>query len=157
MKKILTALLTLAMMIATPASIFADTPTKTENDQEITTTQGTVKLVASKVSSYTLMLPLEVDVSTSGTTANIYAKGDVDGNKKIVISENGTGHKLVDAANLKADVGVTVAFGSGIDGKDITANYSDSVKETMTITHNGILAGSWSCDLPIVISVQDKA
>ena len=161
MKKILTVLLVAAMMIATPAGIFADEkPAKTDNDQELESnpTAGTVKLVATAASSYTLMFPKQVDVSTSGATANIFAKGDVDGNKVIVIAEKDKGtHVLKDGANLKADVGVSVAFGSGIAGSLIKSDYDNAAKETMTVTHTGLLAGSWSCDLPIVISVQDKA
>ena len=160
MKKILTVLLAAAMMIVTPVGIFAETPApaKTDADQELdkNPTSGKIELFANLASSYTLLLPLKLDVSTSGATANIYAKGDVDGDKKIVIAEDGSNHALKDKANAKTDVGVTIAFGSGIAGDTVKTDYDNGVKETMTVTHSGIKAGEWSCELPIVISLQNK-
>ena len=153
MKKFLTVLLSAAMLIAAPATIFAD-----ENIQELGSTDesdvdGSIDLEAIIVSSYTLKLPTKVDVKNNSTTFDIYAKGDVDGAKKIVISEDNAGNnELTDASGVKTAQKLTVSFGQGILGSDIKADY-DTAKETVTVTHDTLLAGSWSCELPIVIQL----
>ena len=156
MKKILTVLLAAAMMVITPVGVFAD-----ENVNEITPTagadgEGTVKLKADIVSNYTVKLPKVVDVTNKSTTVDIYAKGDVDGGMKIVFSENTGTHQLADASSKNTAKDITVSFGNGINGSSIQASYS-TAKDTMTIGHGDLPAGSWSCDLPIVIKLEKIA
>lgn len=152
MKKILTAVLATAMIMAMPvATVFAD-----ENDQEITTASGTVQLVASKASAYTVKLPVSVDVSAASTIFKAYVKGDVDGSKKLVIAENNAGQNyLEDDADLKDDVLVNVAIDKAIDGDDIIATYTEDCI-TFTVTHNALGAGTFRCALPLTISLANK-
>jgi len=152
MKKLLTILLAAAMLVVAPATIFADE----DNIQELGTddASGTIELEATISSSYTLKLPLKVDVSSNSSTCDIYAKGDVDGSKTIVISEDNAGENVLeDGADLKADKALTVTFGTGIAGSDITSDYG-SAKETITIVHDTLQAGSWTCSLPILIKLS---
>ena len=88
MKKILYVLVVTALIITMPAQIFAEE----DNEKEITSTDGTssessIQLEATIVSAYTLKFPKKVDVQQTSTTVDIFAKGDVDGSKKIVIEE----------------------------------------------------------------------
>ena len=153
MKKILTVLLTTAMMIGAPSAIFADEQTIASNAQTEDAT-GTVLLEASKVSSYTVKLPKTVNVSQDTTSFNIYAKGDVDGSKMVVIAEADGDHYIKDNAKLKADKKLTVTAGAGIKGADIKNDAYDETKgTTMTIVHNAIEAGTWAGELPIVIKL----
>lgn len=154
MKKVLTMLLVAAMVIVAPASVFAE-----ENELSPATSQtevtGSVDLVANIVSTYTIKLPKQIDVSGLSTSVDIFAKGDVDGSKKIVISETNAGqNKIADLANKNTAEALTVGFGSGIEGKDIDASYG-TAKDTMTITHAALKAGSWKCVLPILIKLEN--
>lgn len=152
MKKLLIALLTATMVITAPACIFAETP----NEQELTTDaaadlEGTIKLEATIVSQYKLKFPLKVDVKEEETTVDIYACGDVDGSKTIVISKKNDSNALVNTdKSLSEDV--SVSFGEGISGLDIEEDYGDA-KETMTLSHDALVAGYWSYDLPILIKL----
>ena len=152
MKKILTTLLTAAMIVATPAAIFAD-----EDPQELENpSTGTIKLIASKTSSYTVKLPKVVDVSDNEKVINIYAKGDVDASKKIMVVESSDEtHYLKDDAGKKTKKKLTVTAGNGILGSDVGEDYNNDKYTTLTITHDDIAAGSWTCNLPIVIRLDD--
>jgi len=152
MKKLLTILLAAAMLVVAPATIFADETNVQELGED--DASGTIELEATISSSYTLKLPLKVDVSETSSTCDIYAKGDVDGSKTIVISEDNAGENVLeDGADLKTDKTLTITFGSGISGADITSEYGDA-KETITIVHDALEAGSWTCSLPILISLS---
>ena len=152
MKKVLIAFLAAAMFLVAPASIFADEPNEqTLQTQTAEDLEGSIKLEATIVSSYTLKFPLKVDVAEKNVTVDIFAKGDVDGAKKIVISKKNDSNSLVNVEKNKTEP-VSVSFGTGILGTDIEDDYSQA-KETMTITHNGLIAGYWSYDLPILIKL----
>ena len=156
MKKFLTVLLTAAMIASFPANIFAEEAQNQELKEDVTT--GNIALVASKASTYYVKLPTKVDVSSGSATINIYAKGDVDAAKMIVVKAATGDHYLKDDAKDKSDVKLTVTDAQGIKGADInSANYNTEKGSSMTVTHNGILAGSWSGTLPIVISLENIA
>jgi hypothetical protein len=151
MKKILTILMLAALVLASPANIFAE-------DQELTqnTTSGTVQLTASKASTYTVKLPTSVDVSANSATFTAYIKGDVDGAKKLVIAEDkskGT-NVLKNNAVTGRDVDLTISVDKSIDGSDITSEYA-STGITITVSHADIAAGTYTCDLPLTISLAD--
>lgn len=161
MKKILTALLAVAMVTTASTGVFANE--LGDNEQEVKTgvtladLNGTIDLEAIMVSSYTIKLPKKLNVNEKTVTCDIQAKGDVDGSKKIVIEEVNKGqNKLLDDANTKQAVSLSVSFGDGIEGGTIKADY-DTAKEVMTITHGDLEAATWKCQLPIVIKLADIA
>ena len=149
MKKILTILMLAALVLASPANIFAE-------DQELNqdSTSGTVKLTAEKASTYTVKLPTSVDVSATSATFTAYIKGDVDGAKKLVIAEdtnNGT-NVLKNNAVAGRNVDLTISVDKSINGSDITSEYtSDGI--VITVSHAAIAAGTYTCDLPLTISL----
>ena len=99
MKKILTVLLTAAMFFTGVTCVFAEEQEFTPATAQ-TQVNGSVDLVAEVVSTYTIKLPKEIDVTNEEVSVDILAKGDVDGAKKIVISESNAGqNKLADLAN----------------------------------------------------------
>lgn len=155
MKKILTILLSLAIFVATPATIFADETMETLANAA----EGEILLTASKASEYFIKLPKTVDVSNDSTTFNIYARGDIDGAKEIVIEEmkiDGQDNKLVDGANLKDAKVLTVTCAGAISADDLEPEtYENAVGTTMTVVHETIEAGSWSGKLPITIKLSD--
>lgn len=150
MKKILTVLLSAAMVVAAPASIFADEFQQIENNVN----EGTILLEASKASSYTVKLPTKVNVSNDSTTFNIYAKGDVDGSKMVVVEAQAGDHYIKDDAKLKADKKLTITAGDGIKGEFIGEDYDLEKGTTMTLVHDPIEAGSWNGELPILIKLS---
>ena len=156
MKKILTALLATALLVATPSAIFAD---ENPNQELNTPSSGSIELFATVASSYTLKLPKKVDVSAASTEIKIYAKGDVDGGKKIMVREKVEtgGHSLADKASKQQAVALTVTAGTGINGKDVGADYNDEKYTTLTVAHGTLGAADWSCNLPIVISLDNIA
>lgn len=157
MKKILTVLLAAAMCIVAPSAIFADTETEYEFTPatDSTETSGNVELKADIVSTYTVKLPKVINVAEDNKTVDILAKGDVDGSKKIVISESNAGNNtLNDLSNKNTAVALSISFGTGIEGKNIEATYGNA-KDTMTISHGALKAGAWKCTLPILIKLQD--
>ena len=149
MKKILTILMLAALVLASPANIFAE-------DQELNqdSTSGTVKLTAEKASTYTVKLPTSVDVSANSATFTAYIKGDVDGAKKLVIAEDtnkGT-NVLKNNAVTGRNVDLTISVDKSINGSDITSEYtSDGI--VITVSHAAIAAGTYTCDLPLTISL----
>ena len=152
MKKILTCIMAGALLFALPVgNVFAE---EKEITDIVNSKEGTVKLTATKASSYSVQLPVSVDVSTSGAKIAVKAKGDVDSAYQIVVTEkeNAT-NKLVDAADVNNTVDITVDMGDPILGSVVTNQYGDTAKTEITITHNGITAGTYSYDLPIVISL----
>ena len=154
MKKILTILMLAALVLASPANIFADEATEQELSQE--STGGTVKLTASKASTYTVKLPKSVDVSANSATFTAYIKGDVDGAKKIVIAEdksNGT-NVLENNAVTGRNVDLTISVDKSINGNEITSEYA-STGITITVSHADIAAGTYTCDLPLTISLAN--
>lgn len=153
MKKILTVLLAAAMIMAVPTSIFADeTNNELNSNAQLTDINGSINLVASKISSYTVKFPKSLDVTDASKTCDFYVKGDVDGSKKVVI-DKGTGtHQLTDKAGTKAAVALSISFGSGVEGKDILSEYG-TAKETMTITHGALAAATYGYELPVVIKL----
>lgn len=153
MKKILTVLLTAAMFFTGVTCVFAEEQEFTPATAQ-TQVNGSVDLVAEVASTYTIKLPKEIDVTNEEVSVDILAKGDVDGAKKIVISESNAGqNKLADLANKNEAEALTITFGSGIEGKDIDAAYG-TAKDTMTISHATLKAGSWKCVLPILIKLE---
>ena len=158
MKKILTVLLTIAMFVAAPGgALFADEQTIDNSQTSDGTASGSIELEAIIASSYTLKLPLHVDVTENETTINIYAKGNVDGGKKIVIAEDNAGtNVLEDAADKFTDKTLTVTAGSAILGSDINnLDFNIEKGTTMTFEHDALEAGKWTCTLPIVISLEN--
>ena len=154
MKKILTILMLAALVLASPANIFADEATEQELSQE--STGWTVKLTASKASTYTVKLPKSVDVSANSATFTAYIKGDVDGAKKIVIAEdksNGT-NVLENNAVTGRNVDLTISVDKSINGNEITSEYA-STGITITVSHADIAAGTYTCDLPLTISLAN--
>lgn len=156
MRKILTVLLTAAMLIVAPSAIFADEDPNQELNQSVG--NGTIELFATVASNYTVKLPKKVDVSANSTIIKIFAKGDVDGSKKIMVKEKveQDGHSLTDKASLKQAKALTVTAGTGIEGKDIGSDYNDQKYTTLTVVHTDLEAGDWLCNLPIVISLDNK-
>ena len=152
MKKLLTCIMAGALLFALPiANVFAD---ETELENIVDSTEGTVKLTATKASAYSVQLPVSVDVSTSGAKITIKAKGDVDSAYQIVVTEKADAtNKLVDAADENNTVDIGVTMGDPILGSAVTNQYADTAKTEITITHSGITAGSYSYDLPLVISL----
>lgn len=151
MKKYLTILLAAAMMLVAPAGVFADELQELNENP----TEGTIKLIANKTSSYTVKLPKVLDVSSDSTTFDIQAKGDVDGAMVLVVEKDTGDHALVDASGKNEDIALTITDGSGISGKVIEAEYVDTAKDSMTIEHAAITAGDWSYELPIVIRLAE--
>ena len=147
MKKILTVLLASAMMFVAPAGVFADELQELEENP----TEGTIQLVASKTSSYTVKLPKVLDVSDDSTTFDIQAKGDVDGAMKVVVEKATGDHLLADNSGKNEAKVLTITNGNGIAGSVIEENYAEAAKDSMTIVHDSISAGDWSYELPIVI------
>lgn len=150
MKKILTVLLATAMIAALPANVFAD-----ELELTNASTTGTITLSATKASSYTVKLPKVVDVSSLSTGIDIFAKGDVDGSKKLAIEETDAGENyLKDEAGIKQDklLSVTAAY---VNGEDITSDYGQSKNATLVVAHEELDAGAWKCELPILIRLLD--
>ncbi|MDO5332261.1 MAG: hypothetical protein Q4E99_06230 [Bacillota bacterium] len=157
MKKILTALLAAAMLVVAPATLFAE---QEDPNQELETpSSGSIELFATVASSYTLKLPKKVDVSELSTEIKIYAKGDVDAGKKIMVKEKDEtgGHSLVDKASKKQAKALTVTAGGGINGGDVGASYNDEKYTTLTVVHGNLDAAEWTCNLPIVISLDNIA
>lgn len=147
MKKILIIFI-VAIVCVSSTRIFAE-------EQEISNDNATIELIAEKTSTYTIKLPMYVDVSSQQTKIDIYVKGDVDDSKKIEVSENNNEtHYLINISNkdIKYELLVT---GSSIEGKDILAQYDDNSAITLTINHDEIAAGSYSCSLPILIKLID--
>ena len=154
MTKILTILMLAALVLASPANIFADEATEQELSQE--STGGTVKLTASKASTYTVKLPKSVDVSANSATFTAYIKGDVDGAKKLVIAEdtnNGT-NVLKNNAVTGRNVDLKITVDKSINGSDISSEYA-STGITITVSHADIAAGTYTCDLPLTISLAN--
>lgn len=156
MKKILTVLLAAAMVIVSPTCVFA--AELGENEQvfeasgETLNGEKNIELEATIVSSYVIKLPIKVDVSGESTNVDIFAKGDVDGDKTIQISKKNDTNSLANTAKQKT-AALTITFGSGISGKNVADDYCDDAKETMTIVHDALTAGSWSLQLPILIKL----
>ena len=153
MKKILKVFMIAALVISCPiANVFAD---ETEITDIVNSDEGTVLLTATKASSYSIQLPVSVDVSTSGAKVTLKAKGDVDSAYKIVVTEKAdAANKLVDAADPTNTVDIGVTMGDAINGSTVTSAYSDTAKTEITITHGGLTAGTYSYELPLVISLQ---
>lgn len=153
MKKILTVLMAAALLIACPISnVFAD---ETQIENITNNTEGSVLLKATKASSYSVQLPVSIDVSSGSGTITIKAKGDVDSAYEIVVTEKADAtNQLVDDADANNTVDITVDLGDAISGASVTANYTDNAKTEIAVSHNGLTAGSYSYNLPIVISLQ---
>ena len=154
MKKILTALLATALMISAPMCLFAE-EAETPNPQT-----GQVDLIASKSSTYYLQIPKNVDVSESGKTFDILIKGDVDSAKQLAINEDKgeqgtTVNYLVDTADSNNKVAISTTVSDPVIGANITSAYL--AKITFTVTHDALSAGSYTCGMPIKISLQNKA
>lgn len=154
MKKILTTLLAAAMLIAAPSAIFADEYQDLKGAQT-----ATVKLKATIASSFYVRLPKEVSVEQATTRFTILAKGDVDAAKQIVFSEyikeGDDCNYIADESNKNEPVEITVTPGDPIKGVDVGADYNDQKGSTMKVFHDKLNAGTWSCQLPIVISLED--
>lgn len=149
MKKLLAILMTAALILELPVANILAEQELSEADSE-----GTVELVASKASSYSIKLPIQVDVSATSTTFKAYVKGDVDGSKKIVIAEDKSAgdNYLKDEANLKPDVPLEITIDKAMNGEDIQADYtSDGI--TFTVLHDPIDAGNFKCNLPLTITL----
>lgn len=155
MKKLLTVLLSIAMIIAVPANIFAQESNPVVEEQEISKDSAEITLTASKASSYKVKLPKILDVSGNETTFAILAQGDVDGAYELAFEETNAGtNKISDASGRANDLTLTVTVGSAIPGGDIGATYNDQKGSSMTIKHAAISAGTWSGTLPILIKLQ---
>lgn len=158
MKKILTVLLSLSILIAMPAQIFAEENPIETVETLANATEGEIILTASKASEYFIKLPKTLDISNNSTTFNIYARGDIDGSMEIVFEEkknNGNDNKLVDDAGLKDDKVLTVTCSGAISADDLNPNnYEGAEGTTMTVSHDAIEAGSWSGTLPISIRLS---
>ena len=154
MKKLLTILLSMAMIVAAPTCIFADENPVLE-EQEIATDSAEIALTATKASSYTVKLPKTLDVSKDETTFAILAQGDVDGAYELAFEETNAGsNKISDASGRASALTLTVTVGSAIHGEDIGATYNSQKGSSVTIKHSAIVAGSWAGILPILIKLQ---
>lgn len=157
MKKILTVLLSVAMIMMAPAAIFADEIQMEETSKNATS--GEIQLTATKASEYFIKLPKSLDVSDDETTFNIYARGDIDGAKEIVIEENklnGQDNKIEDAAGLKDAKVLTVTCAGAIAANDLDkVSYDGAQGTSMTIKHSAIEAGTWAGKLHITIKLAD--
>lgn len=154
MKKILTVLLSLLMIFISPIGVLAE--------DQANPTSGQVTLTATQTSSYYVLLPTSVDVLTSPKTFDIQVKGDVDSAKKIEITEDkGTLGQdinyLVDNADEENMVAISTSVSGAINGASIKSQYDDAVKITFTVTHAALTAGTYTCQLPLVIALKPIA
>lgn len=149
MKKYLTLILTAFMVLTLPSAIFAE-------EQEVSTNQTTVELIANKASAYTVKLPKTFDVSNNSSEFKVFAKGDISADESLVIAVGDGQHVLkdvVEASSKQYELTVTVDDGTITFENLPLTNYSQDVFATFTITHDSLLAGSYSYVLPVVISI----
>ena len=158
MKKLLTVLLSMAMIIAGPAaSVFADSPVL-EEQEKTDLGSADIALTATKASTYTVKLPKKLDVSSDETTFAIEALGDVDGDYELAFEESNAGSNVLTDLSGRIDaLTLTVTVGDPIAGKDIGATYNSEKASSMKIEHAGIKAGTWQGTLPIIIKLQKVA
>jgi len=161
MKKIITILLSITMLMALPMSIYAE-----DNNQTIDKDhQGdvSVELYASGTSTYSVYLPTKLDVSGASTTLTIKAKGDITPDEKLNIAVTKTGIALKDQAtnaNKRNDIDLTITGDDGTFTYDQIddADYDNNSSVTMTITNEGTIpSGNWKTTLPITISLGANA
>lgn len=154
MKKLLTILLSMAMIVAAPTCIFAEGSPVIE-EQEVNSESAEITLQATKASSYTVKLPKTLDVSKDETTFAILAQGDVDGAYELAFEETNAGTNTIsDASGRASALTLTVTVSGAIHGKDIGATYNSQKGSSVTIKHSAITAGSWAGTLPILIKLQ---
>ena len=153
MKKILTLLFISLLAFCVPANIFAD-----EDTTEVSGENASVVLYAAIPSHYTVKLPARVDVTNVSTQFNVYAKGSIAADKKLdVIAAQGE-HTLRDntsGSTRSYPLTVNVADGS-FAAASLQDDYQDDLKSVFTIGHAALMAGDYSYDLPILISLNNK-
>lgn len=159
MKKSLTILCALLMMVTSFASVFAD---ETPGDQEfiVSTPQDVnVKLYAQVASSYSVKIPKEFDVTATNTSLVIYAKGDITANERLSISYTNSNIALsetaTNTADKHADVPLTLT-GDAVNLKwnQIDKDYLQNSNLSINIQHAALTAGYWSTNLPITIALN---
>lgn len=155
--KLLVLSLVALMLVGTPVFAEGEDPQDYESNP---TGNKQVQLYAEVSDTYTVQLPKKVNVTTSGQTFSVKAKGDIAADKKITISMP-QNPELVDQSatgEKKANVQLTLtnyAF-DFVDSEINSADYDGSgATETVTVTHGGITAGSWSVDMNVTIGLSD--
>lgn len=160
MKKVLTVLCSMALLLAFPANILADE----SNDNDVTS-DGTenVTLYAEATSSYTVRLPLRVNVADASSTITIQAKGDIASDEEILITYDDSSCVLQDqsgADTTQDDVTLTFEFDEDKDAflfNEITGEFAANSTVVINVTHDAIPAGSWEATLPITIALTALA
>lgn len=160
MKKVLTVLCSMAVLLAFPANIFAE-----ESNNNDVTSDGTenVVLYAEATSSYTVRLPKKVNVSATESEITIQAKGDIASDEEILITYDDSSCALADqsgAATTQDDVALTFAFDEGIDAflfDGIKGDFAANSTVVINVTHDALPAGNWEATLPITIALTDLA
>ena len=154
MKKIFTIALAFSLMLLMPGAIFAEE----NNEQEITSAGSeNVELYAEVDSTYTVRLPQKVDVTNKTKTFDVDAYGNISSQKKVSVVFN-TSAQLLDkntSNNKREAISLTISNNShDFTFDQLEDDYCDDVKFTVTVTHSeDIPAGSWSVNLPVVISL----
>ena len=163
MKKKLTILCALLMMVTSFASVFADE----ESGQEIeetdyiveTAKSVDVKLYAEITSSYSVKIPKEFDVKETETNLTIYAKGDITANERLSITYQKEGVALSESVTNEGDEHADVPLTLSGDAANFKWNQIDKEYEqnsflTINIKHSKLAAGYWSTNLPITIALN---
>lgn len=157
MKKILTVLCSVGLLMAMPVNVFAD-----EYEVKADGTKN-VDLVANATSSYTVKIPKQVDVSDGDEDLTILAKGDIASDEKIAISYDDSNCALKDtseATTKQEDVALTISFVDDVCDflfDDIKGDFANNSKVVINIKHGGIPAGSFAAVLPITIALTSLA
>ena len=153
MKKTL-SLLFVTLLLCLPAAVFAD-----ENTSEVTGENASVTLYANIASQYTVKLPARVDVTNQSTDFDIFAKGSITADKQLDVTISAGQHSLADTitgSSRSYPLNVSVADGT-FDADDLTENYQNNLKAVVTVEHAALMAGNYSYNLPIVISLNSNS
>ena len=155
MKKSLTILCTLLMMVTSTATMFAE-----ENDIVVEENKTVdVKLYAEVTSTYSVLIPKEFNVKETETNLVIYAKGDITANERLAISYKNQDVALSETAtnadDKHPDVPLTLSGDAASFSWDqIKDDYLQNSSLTINIKHAALKAGYWSTNLPITIALN---
>lgn len=153
MKKTLTALLLVSLMMILPANVFAD------EEQEVSGNSANVTLYATKNSTYYVKLPVRVDVSAVSETFTVLAKGDIASSEELTIGYASGTYNLVDtvAESTKTPVALNVSVTNPTFAYTDLGNTYGQNGATFTISHNALQAGAYECVLPVTISLDSAS
>ena len=155
MKKSLTILCTLLMMITSTATMFAD-----ENNIVVEENKTVdVELYAEVTSTYSVKIPKKFDVKETETNLVIYAKGDITANERLAISYKNQDVALSETAksadDKHPDVPLTLTGDAvSFSWDQIRNDYPQNSSLTINIKHAALKAGYWSTNLPITIALN---